>query len=125
MKGEAFDYHDIMKRMFRRLVRLPERPRESFLLWGPRHTGKRTLLKTLYPQARRIDLGRTEEFVRYGEKPTLLREEIEEGPRPPVVVIDEIQKVPPLYEEIERMVESLGCVFAMSGSSTRAPSWRS
>src|SRR5215471_9242746 len=120
MKGVGFDYHDILNSMFRRLVRLPERPRESFFLWGPRHTGKSTLLRALYPQARRIDLGKTEEFVRYGEKPSLLREEIEEGPRPPVVVIDEIQKVPPLYEEVRRLAEEPGCVFAMSGSSSRA-----
>jgi predicted AAA+ superfamily ATPase len=106
--------------MFRRLVRLPERPRESFFLWGPRHTGKSTLLKELYPQARRIDLARTEEFVRYGERPALLREELEEGPRDPVVVIDEIQKVPPLYEEVQWLVENRGRVFAMSGSSSRA-----
>ena len=120
MKGVGFDYHDILNSMFRRLVRLPERPRESFFLWGPRHTGKSTLLRALYPQARRIDLGKTEEFVRYGERPSLLREEIEEGPRPPVVVIDEIQKVPPLYEEVRRLAEEPGCVFAMSGSSSRA-----
>src|SRR5271154_142291 len=85
-EGASFDYHDILKSMFRRLVRLPERPRESFFLWGPRHTGKSTLLKQVYPQARRIDLARTEEFVRYGERPTLLREELEEGAGDPVVV---------------------------------------
>ncbi|HTR02236.1 MAG TPA: DUF4143 domain-containing protein [Thermoanaerobaculia bacterium] len=106
--------------MFRRLVRLPERPRESFFLWGPRQTGKSTLLKVLYPQARRIDLGRTEEFVRYGEKPALLREELEETPPEPVVVIDEIQKVPPLFDEVQWLVENRGRVFAMSGSSSRA-----
>ncbi|HTY43554.1 MAG TPA: DUF4143 domain-containing protein [Thermoanaerobaculia bacterium] len=105
--------------MFRRLVRLPERPRESFFLWGPRQTGKSSLLKALYPQARRIDLGRTEEFVRYGEKPALLREELEETPRDPVVVIDEIQKVPPLFDEVQWLVENRGRVFAMSGSSSR------
>lgn len=106
--------------MFRRLVRLPERPRESFFLWGPRDTGKSTLLKELYPQARRIDLARTEEFVRYGERPALLREELGEGPRDPVVVIDEIQKVPPLFDEVRWLVENRGRVFAMSGSSSRA-----
>ncbi len=120
MQGDGFDYHDILNTMFRRLVRLPERPRESFFLLGPRHTGKSTLLRELYPQARRIDLGRTEEFVRYGEKPTLLREELEGGPQQAVVVIDEIQKIPPLYEEVQRLVENHGCVFAMSGSSSRA-----
>ena len=105
--------------MFRRLVRLPERPRESYFLLGPRQTGKSSLLKSLYPQARRIDLGRTEEFLRYGERPALLREELEESPREPVVVIDEIQKVPPLYEEVQWLVENQGRVFAMSGSSSR------
>jgi uncharacterized protein len=106
--------------MFRRLVRLPERPRESFFLWGPRHTGKSTLLRELYPQSRRIDLARTEEFVRYGERPALLREELESEPGDPVVVIDEIQKVPPLYGEVQWLVENRGRVFAMSGSSSRA-----
>jgi len=106
--------------MFRRLVRLPERPRESFFLLGPRHTGKSTLLKQVYPQARHIDLARTEEFVRYGERPALLREELEEGTGEPVVVIDEIQKVPPLYDEVQWLVENRGRVFAMSGSSSRA-----
>jgi predicted AAA+ superfamily ATPase len=106
--------------MFRRLVRLPERPRESFYLWGPRQTGKSTLLRALYPLARRIDLGKTEEFVRYGERPTLLREELEEVPQDPVVVIDEIQRVPPLFDEVRWLVENRGRVFAMSGSSSRA-----
>lgn len=105
--------------MFRRLVRLPERPRESFFLWGPRQTGKSTLLKALYPQAIRIDLAKTEEFVRYSERPALLREELEHSPPDPVVVIDEIQKVAPLLEEVRWLVENRGRVFAMSGSSAR------
>jgi predicted AAA+ superfamily ATPase len=105
--------------MFRRLVRLPERPRESFFLWGPRQTGKSALLKTLYPQAIRIDLAKTEEFVRYSERPALLREELEHSPPDPVVVIDEIQKVAPLLEEVRWLVENRGRVFAMSGSSAR------
>jgi len=106
--------------MFRRLIRLPERPRESFFLWGPRQTGKSALLKTLYPQAIRIDLAKTEEFVRYSERPALLRDVLENSPPDPVVVIDEIQKVPPLLEEVRWLVENRGRVFAMSGSSARA-----
>jgi predicted AAA+ superfamily ATPase len=116
----AFDYHDMLNSMFRRLVRLPERPRESFFLWGPRQTGKSTLLKALYPQAIRIDLARTEEFVRYSERPALLREELEHSPPDPVVVIDEIQKVAPLLDEVRWLVENRGRVFAMAGSSARS-----
>jgi predicted AAA+ superfamily ATPase len=106
--------------MFRRLIRLPERPRESFFLWGPRQTGKSALLKTLYPQAIRIDLAKTEDFVRYSERPALLRDVLENSPPDPVVVIDEIQKVPPLLEEVRWLAENRGRVFAMSGSSARA-----
>jgi predicted AAA+ superfamily ATPase len=105
--------------MFRRVVRLPERPRESFFLWGPRQTGKSTLLKAMYPQAIRIDLEKTEEFVRYSERPSLLREQLEHSPPDPVVVIDEIQKVPPLLEEVRWLSENRGRVFAMSGSNAR------
>ncbi len=106
--------------MFRRLVRLPERPRESFFLWGPRQTGKSALLKSLYPQAIRIDLAKTEDFVRYSERPALLREVLEHSPPDPVVVIDEIQKVVPLLDEVRWLVENRGRVFAMSGSSARS-----
>ena len=106
--------------MFRRLIRLPERPRESFFLWGPRQTGKSALLKALYPQAIRVDLAKTEDFVRYSERPALLRDVLENSPPDPVVVIDEIQKVPPLLEEVRWLAENRGRVFAMSGSSARA-----
>jgi predicted AAA+ superfamily ATPase len=106
--------------MFRRLVRLPERPRESFFLWGPRQTGKSTLLRTLYPQAIRVDLARTDEFVRYSERPALLRDALEDSPPDPVVVIDEIQKVPPLLDQVRWLIENRGRVFAMSGSSSRS-----
>jgi len=49
--------------MYKRLIRLPAKPGKSFFLWGPRQTGKTTLLKSLYPDALRIDLLKTEELV--------------------------------------------------------------
>jgi hypothetical protein len=42
--------------MLERSLRLPQRPRTSFFLWGPRQTGKSTLLRASYPRARVIDL---------------------------------------------------------------------
>ncbi len=119
MRIAAFDYHDILKPVFRRLVRLPERPRESFFLWGPRGTGKSSLLRELYPRAIRVDLSRTDEFVRYAETPSLLREQLEARPDEPLVVIDEIQKLPQLYGEIRWLMENRGRVFALSGSNSR------
>jgi len=39
-----------------RALHLPRRPDTSFFLWGPRQTGKSTLLRHTYPKAPRIDL---------------------------------------------------------------------
>ncbi len=43
--------------MFRRSLVLPEPGSESFFLWGPRQTGKTTLLRETYPVCDVIDNG--------------------------------------------------------------------
>lgn len=105
--------------MFTRLVPLPAGPSESFFLWGPRQTGKSTLLRTLYPDAIWIDLLKTHDFVRYLERPALLREELEVLPKERMIVIDGVQKVPGILDEVHWLIENRRRVFAMSGSSTR------
>jgi predicted AAA+ superfamily ATPase len=105
--------------MFKRKLALPTRPIESFFLWGPRQTGKSTLLASLYPEAVWIDLLKTDEYVRYAERPALVREELETEPKGRLVVVDEIQKVPGLLDEIHWLIENRERVFAMSGSSAR------
>jgi len=50
--------------MFKRSVRLPSAGAETFFLWGPRQTGKTTLLAETYPQALWIDLLKADEFRR-------------------------------------------------------------
>ncbi len=105
--------------MVSRALRLPRRPTESFFLWGPRQTGKTSLLQETYPDAPLIDLLRTDEVVRYGSRPALLREELLEEPRGRLVVIDEVQKVPALLDEVHWLIEKRGLVFALCGSSAR------
>ncbi len=84
--------------MIERRITLPEPGTETFFLWGPRQTGKSTLLKATYPDALWLDLLKSEEFRRYLENPEWLRAEIPgEGPLP-FVVIDEIQKLPALLD---------------------------
>lgn len=48
-------------------------PDSTFLLWGPRQSGKTTLLKERFPEAHRIDLLRTDERMRYERDPARLR----------------------------------------------------
>ena len=105
--------------MLRRSVPLPASPLESFFLWGPRQTGKSTLLRALYPDAVWLDLLKTDEQIRYASRPALLREELEAVPQGRLVVIDEVQKAPGLLDEVHWLIENRGRVFALSGSSAR------
>ncbi len=70
--------------MFRRQLALtPGSPEVSFFLWGPRQTGKTSLLRATYPGATWIDLLKTDEFARYARRPALLREELLAQPSRP------------------------------------------
>lgn len=108
--------------MFKRYLNLPAPGEETFFLWGPRQTGKSTLLRQRYPKSRWVDLLKSDEFRHYGDRPERLRLEIErEGlPGPGAqIVIDEIQKVPALLDEVHWMIENYGLRFALCGSSAR------
>ena len=107
--------------MFKRRLDLPRAGSETFFLWGPRQTGKTTLLKQHYPHGRWIDLLKSDQFRRYATNPELLRQELEaDAASPPTqVVIDEIQKVPALLDEVHWLIENRDIRFALCGSSAR------
>lgn len=105
--------------MYKRLLHLPANPENSFFLWGPRQTGKTTLLKSTYPGAMRIDLLKTDEMIRYTQQPSLLRQEVSALDPGKMVVIDEIQKVPALLDEIHYLIQEQNRVFGLCGSSAR------
>jgi predicted AAA+ superfamily ATPase len=103
---------------YTRTLNLPEPGTETFFLWGPRQTGKSTLLRHRYPEAVWIDLLKADEFRRYATRPELLRQELSQsGAR--FVVVDEVQKVPALLDEAHWLHENAGVHFALCGSSAR------
>ena len=104
--------------MLDRALRLPPEPTSSFFLWGPRQTGKSSLLGATYPGAHTVDLLNARELVRFTTDPQLLREEVEAA-RARFVVIDEVQKAPALLDEVHWLIENRGVVFALCGSSAR------
>ncbi len=108
-----------MKYMFTRGLTLPPPGRTTFFLWGPRQTGKSTLLRHTFPDALWIDLLKSDEYRRYLERPALLREELAAYARPPQVVIDDVQKVPALLDEVHWLHENRKVRFALCGSSAR------
>src|SRR5262245_61858144 len=105
--------------MFTRSLALPGPGAETFFLWGPRQTGKTTLLRRAYPRAYWVDLLKSDEYRRYLERPESLREELATRPPPEQVVIDEVQKVPSILDEVHWLHENRGIRFALCGSSAR------
>jgi uncharacterized protein len=105
--------------MYARALKLPTTPKQTFFLWGPRQTGKTTLLKNTYPQAFRVDLLKSDELLRYLQHPALFREQIMALPKKQLVIVDEIQKAPILLNEIHFMIQEQHRVFGLCGSSAR------
>ena len=107
--------------MFNRALVLPESGSETFFLWGPRQAGKSTLLRQSYPDAHWVDLLQSEAFRRYLEHPEYLRQELASATAAAgrQVIIDEIQKVPPLLDEVHWLIENRGLHFGLCGSSAR------
>ena len=90
----------------------------AVFLWGARQTGKTTLLHDRYPDARFYDLLDTTLSAELSVRPRTLREEVL-GERPRLVVVDEVQHVPPLLEEVHWLLENTATHFVLCGSSAR------
>ena len=105
--------------MLTRILKLDEIEDDSLFLWGSRQTGKSTLLKALFPQARLYDLLKTDIRSALQFRPSLLREECEMLEEGELVIIDEVQKIPALLDEVHWLMENRGLRFILSGSSAR------
>lgn len=110
--------------MYNRIQKLELSSQETCFLWGPRQTGKSTLLKTLFPGAARYDLLLSMEYQRLLREPNLLREEfrakgLDGGAQVDPIIIDEIQKIPALLDEVHWLIENKGLRFILCGSSAR------
>lgn len=101
------------------IKRINRLPAKSFLLLGPRGTGKSTWLNTVLPEAFLIDLLDSSRFLELTRKPEYLENLLAHLPEKSWVIIDEIQRVPMLLNEVHRLYESRKLQFALSGSSAR------
>ncbi len=90
---------------------------KSFFLWGPRQTGKSSILKNSLPQATTYNLLHSDTYLRLSQNPSLLRTELTGSPR--IIVIDEIQRIPELLNEIHSLIEDVGHKFVLTGSNAR------
>jgi len=110
--------------MYKRIQHLNLSSQETCFFWGPRQTGKSTLLKMLFPQAIRYDLLLSTEYQRLLREPKLIREqclaaELDANSQRDPIIIDEIQKLPVLLDEVHWLMENKGLRFILCGSSAR------
>jgi predicted AAA+ superfamily ATPase len=95
-------------------------PKQSFFLFGPRGTGKSTLVKRQFKDALYLDILDPHTFRTLTASPEFLRERLSAEPQISTVVIDEIQKVPELLGLIHTLIEQRrGLRFVLTGSSSR------
>lgn len=105
-----------------RLLSIDLPANQSAFLWGPRKTGKTTLLKEKFPGSIFVDFLRTDTYLEYTKSPFLLRERLlaqnERATKYPVI-FDEIQKIPQILDEVHWLIENQEMRFILCGSSAR------
>src|SRR5437870_3117477 len=101
-----------------RLIDLPGLlRRKSHFLFGPRQTGKTSLVRHTLEGVRSYDLLDSSVYLTLSREPGRLGQEL--TPRDRLVVIDEIQRLPALLNEVHRLIEERGTRFLLTGSSAR------
>jgi predicted AAA+ superfamily ATPase len=103
-----------------RMLKLPKN--KHFLLFGPRNTGKSTLIEQDFPaeSTLTIDLLDSAEEDRFGRNPNELVQIVAALPETTThIVIDEIQKIPRLLDTVHQLMRKTHRYFIMSGSSAR------
>ncbi len=107
--------------MFLRYVDLNFYNDHTFFLWGPRKSGKSTLLRNHFVDAPLyIDLLFSREYQKFSTIPGLLVDTVVATGAPRShIVIDEIQKVPTLLDDVHWLIENKGYRFCLCGSSAR------
>ena len=107
---------------YERILSLELPKGQSAFLWGPRKTGKSTLLRERFPDAVRFDLLDTRLLLEFTRRPWALAERLAALDGPTLtspVIIDEVQKVPAVLDEVHRLIEDKGLGFVLCGSSAR------
>jgi len=91
--------------------------KKSHFLFGPRQTGKTFLIRHTLKDVRVYDLLDSSIYLALSRNPGRIAEELSLDDR--VVVIDEIQRLPELLNEVQRLIEERSVRFLLTGSSAR------
>jgi hypothetical protein len=99
--------------------------RKSHFLFGPRQTGKTSLVRYTLEGVRSYDLLDSSVYLSLSREPHRLGQELTARDR--LVVIDEIQRLPILLNEVHRLIEERGLRFLLTtvpaGGCGRRATW--
>jgi predicted AAA+ superfamily ATPase len=112
-----FDILVVMKDISRSLNMAQILKSKSCFLFGPRQTGKTSLILQQFPNAKIIDLLLSDNYRKYNTSPERMREEIDK--EYDLIIIDEIQRVPELLNEVHYLIEKKKIKFLLTGSSAK------
>jgi uncharacterized protein len=91
---------------------------KSLFLFGPRQTGKSTLVRRTFPEAAVYDLLEADVFRELSARPEYLRQTLD--PRRDLLIIDEVQKLPNLLDEVQLLIDrNKQLRVILTGSSAR------
>ena len=91
--------------------------KKSYFLFGPRQTGKSSLIAHSLAGVRLYDLLESALYLALSQNPGRIAQELTPNDR--IVVIDEIQRLPELLNEVHRLIEQRQIRFLLTGSSAR------
>ncbi len=91
--------------------------KKSCFLFGPRQTGKSSIIRHSLAKYRAYNLLDSETYLKLNRSPSRLRQEI--LPHEKIVIIDEIQKMPSLLDEVHFLIEEKRIHFLLTGSGAR------
>lgn len=105
--------------MYNRILDLRELVKhKSIFLFGPRQTGKSTLVHQAFPDAAFYDLLEADTFRELSARPEYLRQTL--SPQQSIVIVDEVQKLPGLLNEIQLLIDrNKDLRVILTGSSAR------
>ncbi|NTV52334.1 MAG: ATP-binding protein [Candidatus Firestonebacteria bacterium] len=90
----------------------------SSFLFGPRMTGKTTLLHSII-SVEYIDLMDPDLELSYKSDPKLFWQQLSALPKGSLIIVDEVQKVPVLLNYVQKAMDTMDQRFILSGSSAR------
>ena len=90
---------------------------KSHFLFGPRQTGKSSLVRHSLPAIKLYNLLDSSTYLTLSRNPKQIAQEL--TPKSRIVVIDEVQRLPELLNEVHLLIEERGIKFLLTGSSAR------